>query len=126
MPDTAPILIVEDNAPTRAVLRAQFEALGAECAEAGDGDQAIAMLGATRYSLVILDILLPKRDGLEVLRWMARQEHAVPVVAISQMDGSSGPDYAATAVHMGALKGFGKPIRDEDVAEMMALRRTTS
>lgn len=66
--DTAPILIVEDNAPTRAVLRSYFEALDATCEEAGDGEQAFGMLAGTSFSLVVLDVMLPHRDGLEVLR----------------------------------------------------------
>lgn len=77
------VLIVEDDAPLRQYLQKSFQAMHCETDVAADGDQASAMAGQDGYDLVILDLNLPERDGLEVLREIRLRNSAVPVLALS-------------------------------------------
>ncbi|WP_395831206.1 ATP-binding protein [Archangium violaceum] len=66
-PGQARVLIVDDDAATRQVLRAQVERLGAACYEAEDGESAVAMARLTPPDLIVLDVGLPQLDGFEVV-----------------------------------------------------------
>lgn len=60
-------LIVEDDPTSRALLRALIESMGCEVDEAVDGEQAIERLDEYDYSVVLLDIVLPKLSGTQVM-----------------------------------------------------------
>ncbi len=62
------VLVVDDEPNIRAVLRGYLEADGYSVSEAGDGEAALASVRAEAPDLVLLDIMLPGIDGLEVLR----------------------------------------------------------
>jgi CheY-like chemotaxis protein len=62
------ILIVEDNAPLRDMYVAFLHSHGYVLAEAGDGEAALSVAASFQPDLVFLDIMLPKLNGLEVLK----------------------------------------------------------
>lgn len=61
------VLIVEDDPSTRALLKALIQTMGCEVDEAGDGLQALEKLGEEDYSVILLDIVLPKLSGTAVM-----------------------------------------------------------
>lgn len=77
------ILIVEDEARIRAFLARAFEAEGFTVDVVGDGERGLARALADNYDLVILDLLLPGRDGLEALRELQNQRSDLPVLILS-------------------------------------------
>jgi DNA-binding response OmpR family regulator len=62
------VLVVDDEPHIRAVLRGYLEAAGFAVAEAGDGEAAVAAVRRDPPDLVLLDVMLPGLDGIEVLR----------------------------------------------------------
>lgn len=62
------ILIVDDEEVIRKFLRIHLDKLGYEVMEAADGEQAIKELGKEDFDLLICDILMPKKDGWEVIK----------------------------------------------------------
>ncbi len=77
------ILIVEDEARIRAFLARAFEAEGYVADVVEDGREGIIRALAGSYDLVILDLLLPGRDGLDVLRELHAQDADLPVIILS-------------------------------------------
>jgi two-component system, OmpR family, copper resistance phosphate regulon response regulator CusR len=77
------ILIVEDEARIRAFLARAFEAEGFSVDVVEDGDDGLARALVGSYDLVILDLLLPGRDGLDALRELHRQRADLPVLILS-------------------------------------------
>jgi DNA-binding response OmpR family regulator len=77
------ILIVEDEARIRAFLARAFEAEGFIVDVAQDGEQGLARAQAGGCDLVILDLLLPGRDGLDVLRELHALRSDLPVIILS-------------------------------------------
>jgi len=77
------ILIVEDEARIRAFLAHAFEAEGFVVDVVGDGEQGLARALAGNYDLVILDLLLPVRSGLDALRELHRERSDLPVLILS-------------------------------------------
>lgn len=79
------IVIVEDHPVVREGIK-QILADQKEfsvVAEAGDGEQAIRVLESTPCDLVLLDISLPKIDGLQVLKWLKTKMPSIPVLVLS-------------------------------------------
>jgi DNA-binding response OmpR family regulator len=62
------VLIVDDEEVIRKFLRIHLAKLGYEVKEAADGEQAIEQLGKDDFDLLICDILMPKKDGWEVIK----------------------------------------------------------
>ena len=82
---THSILIVDDDPEIRQVLRIGLTQAGFETQEAGDGAEGLAKATSGRFDLVILDIGLPRMDGLEVCRVLC-QTHATPILFLTARD----------------------------------------
>jgi len=77
------ILVLEDEARIRAFLARAFEAEGFAVDVVGDGEQGLALALVGSYEFVILDLLLPGLDGLEVLRVLHEERPQLPVLILS-------------------------------------------
>ncbi len=79
------ILIVDDEEVIRKFLKIHLTKLGYEVTEAADGVQAIDQLGKDDFDLLICDILMPKKDGWEVIREVKSnpKTKAIPVIVLT-------------------------------------------
>jgi len=80
---SARIVVVEDEQPIRRGIADALRASGYEVAEAGDGDKGLSEATRSGVDLVLLDLLLPRRDGLEVLRELRRLHSTLPVIILT-------------------------------------------
>ncbi|HZT91896.1 MAG TPA: response regulator transcription factor [Gaiellaceae bacterium] len=86
MPDpSATILLVDDEDAVRRVLTFPLERDGYEVVQAADGEEALQQFGANRVDLVVLDIMLPRLDGLEVCKRL-RATSTVPIIMLTARD----------------------------------------
>lgn len=115
------LLIVEDSAAlTRALLRS-LQAEGYICDAAVDGEAALGYLESYTYDLLVLDLMLPRLNGFEVLRALRRQGHRTWVLVLSARDQVA--DRVA-ALDAGADDYLVKPFAlDELLARLRALSR---
>ncbi len=74
------ILLVEDNEKQRMLYREELESEGYEVDIALDGDNALAKVEMSRPDLVVLDIELPNRDGIETMRKLLDDYPDLPVI----------------------------------------------
>lgn len=83
--DSKRVLIVDDEASLRALVRANLEIDGIDVSEAVDGNEAMAMLRESPPDLVLLDIMMPGKDGIEVLEDVAADPalKAIPVILLT-------------------------------------------
>ncbi|MBI2853571.1 MAG: response regulator transcription factor [Chloroflexi bacterium] len=79
------ILVVEDEENLRETLRYKFTAEGYRVTAAADGEKAVALAKASRPDLILLDIMLPGLDGLEVCR-ILRKDMSVPILMLTARD----------------------------------------
>ena len=71
------ILVVDDDAAIRSLVRRVLEHAGYEVATARDGREAIALIARDDYDVVLLDVMMPGVDGLEVVESLRRDNSAV-------------------------------------------------
>ena len=79
------ILIADDEAEIRSLLRLYFENEGYDVIEAADGKEALRMARGENVSIVLLDIMMPEMDGFHVLREL-RETSDIPVIVITARD----------------------------------------
>jgi heavy metal response regulator len=77
------ILVVEDEKKVASFLRRGLEAEHHEVDVVHDGEAGIARALATEYDLIVLDLMLPRRDGLEVVRELRRLGRPVPILVLT-------------------------------------------
>jgi two-component system, OmpR family, response regulator len=82
MPDSATILLVDDEESVQKLLTYPLERDGYRVVQARDGDEALARFDAENVDLVVLDVMLPKLDGLEVCKRL-RARSTVPIVMLT-------------------------------------------
>ena len=83
------ILVVDDNADNTEIIREYLEARGYPIVVAHDGDEALALFERVRPKLVLLDVMMPGRDGWEVCRLMKQHPslgRAVRIVMVTALD----------------------------------------
>src|ERR1700694_2802740 len=105
------ILVVDDDSQIRRVMRTTLKAKGYEVDEAGSGERALDFVRSTKYDLVLLDINLPGKSGLETcgeIRTLA----SVPIIRLTARDaatdkieglGAGAQDYVTKPFSMGEL-----------------------
>jgi adenylate cyclase len=102
------ILVVDDNEMNRDMLARRLTRQGHEVVVAEDGQKALEMLAARLYDLVLLDIMMPKMNGYEVLEKMKADGTLknVPVIMISAVDDL---DVVVKCIELGAEDYLFKP-----------------
>ena len=85
MPDPSTILLVDDEDSIQTLLTYPLERDGYRVVQARDGDEALQRFLEERIDLVVLDIMLPRVDGLEVCRRL-RAESTVPIIMLTARD----------------------------------------
>jgi DNA-binding NtrC family response regulator len=102
-----PVLLVEDKAELRAMLRKFLERAGYAVDEAPDGNVAIEKVRARRYLVVLSDLKLPGSSGIDVLRESQRVDNSIPVILVTAY---GSVEEAVTAMKEGAFDFIQKPV----------------
>jgi signal transduction histidine kinase/DNA-binding response OmpR family regulator len=117
------VLVVDDNATNRLILREQLQAWGCRTLEVGSGDEAIAALRHALdddpFGLVILDMQMPEMDGQTTARLLRRNPRlaGTPLVLLSSIGLVKGGAEAVRA--MGFDAGLSKPVRQSQLCETL-------
>ncbi len=82
------ILIVEDDVALRSVLVDKFRSRGYKVVEAGDAREALAVMGREKPQAVVLDLILPIKDGISLLEELRATGFVQPVIILSNLLGS--------------------------------------
>src|SRR4026207_5132 len=80
---TMRVLVVEDEKKTASFVRKALQTEGFAVDVAPNGEDALAIIQGGPFDVVVLDIMLPGRDGLSVLRQLRQRQHPIPVLLLS-------------------------------------------
>lgn len=117
----AQLLIAEDDELLRDALQTQLTQAGHAVAVAEDGQVALDMMTRSAYDALVLDLGLPKIDGLEVLRRLRERLPALPVLVLTARDGV---EDRVAGLNAGADDYLTKPFsREELLARLQAILR---
>ena len=109
------ILVIDDDASVREVVSEMLRMEGHDVAIAENGREAIELLSRRRFDLVITDLIMPEKEGIETISEIRRTDQDIPIVAISG-GGRLGPgDYLETARFIGADATLAKPFARQEL-----------
>jgi two-component system sensor kinase FixL len=104
-----PILVVDDNHDNAEIIRQYLEIRGYPISVAHNGDEALAMFEKVRPALVLLDVMMPGRDGWEVCRLMKQNPELGRSVRIIMVTALDAWDDKREALQLGADDYVEKP-----------------
>ena len=105
----ARILIIDDDVPVRRIICRMLEREGYDVIEASDGDLGVKMYSDQPTDLVITDIVMPNKEGLETIKELKKKYPDVKIIALSGGGQIPGRHYLQLAKKLGALCTFEKP-----------------
>ena len=114
------ILLAEDDLEVRSYLETALRCQGYSVEVAQDGDEVLACLRANQVpiSAVVLDVIMPRRTGIEALKEIRRFNRDIPVIMISDAVSALG---VVEAMKMGATDFIPKPITPEDLRKALKM-----
>ncbi|QHI98872.1 response regulator [Xylophilus rhododendri] len=113
------VLVVDDTAANRLILRKMLQALGCRVAVASDGEEAVRLCGEHRYDMVFMDLELGELDGIaatRLIRALPNGSGHMPIVAVT---GFASVDRVAAIQDVGMNDYVLKPVRLETVASVL-------
>lgn len=119
------VLAVDDDASIRVLLENALIMMGHECVLAADGEEALEKMKAQRFDLVLLDIMMPRLNGYEVLEKMRAAADLVdiPVIVITA---KHDPEGVLREVDSGAVDHIAKPFLPSELEDAVERALTAS
>jgi len=111
----ARILLIEDNAPLLAMERAVLTAAGHEVVPATNGKEALLIFADASFDLVVTDVVMPEKDGLETISHLRRKYPTLKIIAVSGGGRVEAGDYLVMARKLGAAQTLAKPFTGEQL-----------
>ncbi|MDR3689276.1 MAG: response regulator [Fimbriimonas sp.] len=113
----ARILLVDDEVEFRTLLRSLLVAEGHEVECASNGVEALETLHCSIFDLVITDLIMPEKEGIEMMMELRKESPKLKIIAMTGGGFGSANDYLSFAKALGAVKTLAKPFtRDEILA----------
>ena len=112
------ILVIDDHTALRQMLRRILEREGYEVVEAADGKEGVELYRQVPADLIITDVVMPEKDGVEIIRELKRDFLDVRVIAISGGSRTLDAQYCLAAMKaLGALHVLTKPFGRKELLE---------
>jgi DNA-binding response OmpR family regulator len=117
------ILVVDDDDDLRRLIRIICEREGYEMIEAANGEQAMARALDSGPELILLDMMMPDHNGLDVCRWLKANDHTqdIPVIMVSAY---ATPKTRREGLQAGAVEFISKPFSPFRLIERMRVTIT--
>jgi len=113
----ARILIIEDDVSVREFLESLLQRAGFDTVTAANGKEGMEVFHTPPVDLVITDIIMPEKDGIETIMDMKRLSPSLKVIAISGGGRSEPEDYLHSARLLGADDAIKKPFNNDDILD---------
>ena len=113
----ARILIIDDEDELRSMLRQLLEQAGYEVTEAVNGAEGIQLYEQDTHDLIITDIIMPEKEGVETIIALRRADPDLPIIAISGGGRLDATDFLTMTKKLGARRTLSKPFRRDQLLE---------
>lgn len=113
----ASILVIDDEDSLRDALRRNLQKSGYHVIEANEGKQGLQQLANSPVDLVLIDIFMPGKEGLETIRELRRSYPNIPVIAMSGGGSKGMADVLRVATLLGARRTLLKPFTGQELLD---------
>jgi len=116
MTSKAKILIVDDDAPFRAILEITLSAEGYEVKTAANGEEALELVLQEHFNLILIDLIMPQKDGFQTIQSLMENNPEISLIAMS--GGRNGSQsYLRVAGKIAACRTLAKPFDRKTLLE---------
>ena len=119
------ILVVDDDAGIRRTLQIELSKAGYEVLEARDGEEATRLWRETGADLIITDIYMPNKTGLQLIMELRGNNSSIPVIAMSDGGQSQNLNPLSYSEVLGAVRTIAKPFTLEAMVAMVRQELTS-
>lgn len=109
------ILVIDDEPHIRELLQIVLEGAGFEVAVAKDGNEGIKLYRKIQPDLVITDLIMPGKEGIETIREIKAENPAAKIIAVSGGGRVNANGYLQLALKLGAARSLSKPVSRENL-----------
>lgn len=113
----ARILVIDDEELARFTVASLLESAGHEVVEAPNGQVGLSLQNAQLFDLVVTDIIMPKKEGVETIIKLKRDHPDLKIIAISGGGRTRNLDFLKLAKQFGADKILAKPFTEKELME---------
>ena len=109
------ILLIDDDPLVAFTVERMLQGAGHTIVRATDGEKGIKILKDGKVDLVITDIIMPVKEGIETIREIREHDTKIPVIAVSGGGHGSGGNYLRMAQALGATEVLAKPFEQDEL-----------
>lgn len=114
----AKVMLIEDDNLAARTLEIVFKKAGHHVVSVTDGEDGVRSFRAENPDVVVTDIVMPQKDGIEAVRELCALSAAIPVIAISGGDRTRNLEFLKVASEVGATEVLNKPFSNEAFLKM--------
>ena len=122
------ILVIDDDKLMCMALARILASAGYNVVQASDGDEGLNLYRTQEFDLVITDLIMPDKEGIQIIRELRKEDSTIRIIAMSAGGRGGATDYLKWAKLMGAKHCMSKPIKREEllaaVSAVLAMPRT--
>ena len=120
----AHILVIDDDELVRSTVRAMLESGGHETVLAVDGEDGLRQFQRQAFDLVLCDVFMPRKEGLETVREIRQISRDTPIISMTgSLPASEGgrldPDFLRMSGALGATRTIAKPFRPRELLALV-------
>lgn len=116
----ANILVVDDNLAFLEIQTEYLRRAGHDVTPAANGIEAMNRVDSHRFDLVITDLIMPDKEGVQVIMELRRKHPGIKIIAMSGGGRVNAEDYLAIARRLGAAKTLSKPFTGDELLAAVA------
>lgn len=109
------ILVIDDDKLMCLALAKILISAGYNVVQAGDGEEGLRLYRTQDFDLVITDLIMPDKEGIQIIRELRKENSQIRIIAMSAGGRGGATDYLKWARLMGAKQCLSKPIKREDL-----------
>ena len=114
------ILIIDDNSAVRSTMARILELAGYETITAGDGNEGLIRMRQDKPDLIITDIIMPEKEGIETIRQILIEQPGTKIMAVSGGGRHANMDFLEVARKLGAMEVLEKPFEPDDLVNRVS------
>lgn len=115
------VLLADDDRFQRMLMTKYLEQMGAKVTQVADGAEALSVLSNQAFDLLVSDLNMPKKDGLDVLRELAQQDKRMDSIIVT---GGTDPDTLRRLKMLGAIEVLHKPVDANRIAQALLRKQS--
>jgi CheY-like chemotaxis protein len=116
----ARVLVIDDDADIRALLETALALAGHEVVLAADGAEGVERQRETPAHLILVDIFMPEKEGIETILELRQEFPRLPIIAMSGGGRAGNRDFLQQALQLGATRAIAKPFDHTTILKLIA------